>query len=123
QAFVVGEAEREGGKFDFRTALEVLRLEAAFRGEGCSPQASFVYQFEAVARNRLGYDRGLTAMSGDPIYDKDWAEWILFIRHQVGIVDFADLLYVRSEHYQKQRKAQGLESDVPEKPVLFGEKE
>src|SRR5690349_22839637 len=26
QAFVVGESEREGGKFDFRTALEVLRL-------------------------------------------------------------------------------------------------
>ncbi|MGC3972630.1 MAG: hypothetical protein QM775_36385 [Pirellulales bacterium] len=96
QAFVVGEAERDGGKFDFRTALEVLRLEAAFRGEGSSPQASFVYQFESIARNRLGYDRGLEAMSRDPIYDADWAAWILHVRREVGIVDFADLVYTRS---------------------------
>lgn len=123
QAFVVGEAEREGGKFDFRTALEVLRLEAAFRGEGCSPQAAFVYQFEAIARNRLGYDRGLEAMSRDPIYDADWREWILTVRRQIGIVDFADLLYVRSAHFAQARAAQGFEPDGTEKPILFGEKE
>ncbi|MBL9092013.1 MAG: hypothetical protein JNL96_12370 [Planctomycetaceae bacterium] len=123
QAFVVGEAEREGGKFDFRTALEVLRREAAFRGDGSSPAASFVYQFETLARNRLGYDRGLAAMSGDPIYDHAWAEWILSIRHQIGIVDFADLIYLRSDHFQKQRRSQGIEANDGDKPVLFGEKE
>ncbi|MBL9081027.1 MAG: hypothetical protein JNK76_04435 [Planctomycetales bacterium] len=122
QAFVIGETERDGGRFDFRTGLEVLRLEAAFRGEGSTPQASFVYQFEAIARNRLGYDRGLEAMSRDPIYDADWREWILHVRREVGIVDFADLVYVRSAHYAQARRAQGL-ADEPEKPILFGEKE
>jgi hypothetical protein len=123
QTYVVGEAEREGGRFDFRTALEVLRLEAAFRGQGATPQASFVYQFETIARNRLGYDRGLEAVARDPIYDAAWQEWILNVRLQVGVVDFADLLYLRSEHYHKARQAQGLDLDGPEKPILYGEKE
>lgn len=123
QAYVVSESERDGGKFDFRTALDVLRREASFRGEGCSPQASFVYQFESLARNRLGYDRGLEAISRDPIYTPDWSEWILNVRRQIGIVDFADLLYARSEHYLKARRAQGLDLDGPERPILFGEKE
>lgn len=123
QSYVIGEAEREGGRFDFRTALEVLRLEAAFRGQGATPQASFVYQFESIARNRLGYDRGLEAVARDPIYDADWQEWILNVRRQVGVVDFADLLYLRSEHYHKSRQAQGLDLEGPEKPILFGEKE
>ncbi|MCE9606060.1 MAG: hypothetical protein K8U03_14280 [Planctomycetia bacterium] len=123
QTYVVSEAEREGGRFDFRTALEILRLEAAFRGQGATPQASFVYQFESIARNRLGYDRGLEAVSRDPIYDAAWQDWILNVRRQVGVVDFADLLYLRSEHYHKARQAQGFDADGPEKPILFGEKE
>lgn len=123
QTYVIGEAEREGGRFDFRTALEVLRLEAAFRGQGATPQASFIYQFETIARNRLGYDRGLEAVARDPIYDAAWQEWILHVRLQVGVVDFADLLYMRSEHYHKARQAQGLDVDGPEKPILYGEKE
>jgi hypothetical protein len=124
QAFVMSEAEREGGRFDFRTGLEVLRLEAAYRGQGgATPQASFVYQFESIARNRLGYDRGLTAIAGDPIYDSAWSEWILNMRHQIGVVDFADLLYMRSELFLKARQAQGLDLAGPEKPILFGEKE
>jgi len=124
QAFVMSEAEREGGRFDFRTALEVLRLEAAYRGQGgATPAAAFVYQFESIARNRLGYDKGLEAVAGDPIYDADWREWLVTVRRQIGVVDFADLLYLRSEHYYKARQAQGLDAAGPEKPALFGEKE
>jgi len=123
QTYVISEAERDGGRFDFRTALEVLRLEADFRGKGATPQASFVYQFETIARNRLGYDRGLEAVSRDPIYDADWQEWILSVRREVGVVDFADLLYLRSELYHKARQAQGFDLDGPEKPILFAEKE
>ena len=121
QTFVMGEAESERGRFDFRVALEVLEREARYRSEGATPQGVFLYQFECLSRNRLGYDRGLEAISRDPIFDEAWREWILIVRRQVGLVDFADLIYVRSQHYANQRARQGV--TVPEKPVLFGEKE
>ena len=38
------------------------------------------------------------------------------VRRQIGIIDFADLIYVRSEHYRDWR-------GEPEKPILFGRKE
>lgn len=122
QTFVVAEAENERGRFDFSTGLSILEREAAYRAENPSPQGLFVYQFEALCRNRLGYDRGLTAMAQDPMYDQDWRDWILTVRRQIGIVDFAELLYVRSAHYVQTRARQGL-GDQPERPVLFGEKE
>lgn len=120
QAFVVAEAERDKAKFDFFIALQILHKEAKYRAEGCTPQGLFMYQFEAICRNRLGYDAGFEAVSRDPLFDETWREWILTVRRQVGLVDFADLLFVRSELYAKQRRQQGEE---PEKPVLFGEKE
>src|SRR3990170_1103332 len=71
---------------------------------------------EILSRNRLGYDYGLEAVARDPAYDEGWREWILTVRRQVGIVDFADMIYVRSEHYRQQR-------GDPGKPILFGERE
>jgi hypothetical protein len=123
QTFVVAEAERERGRFDFYIALEILEREARYRAEGSSPQGAFLYQFECLCRNRLGYDQGLAAMSRDPIYDEAWSEWILMVRRQVGIVDIADMIYVRSADYVQQRRRQGLDREGPEKSVLFGEKE
>ena len=90
----------------------------SFAARGASPQGLFLYQFETLCRNRLGYDRGLEAMAGDNVYDANWREWILSVRHQVGLIDLGDMLYVRSEHYRKTRA-----QTAPEKPVLFGEKE
>jgi hypothetical protein len=116
QVFVVREAEREEGRFDIRIALEVLEREADYRSKGISLQGVFLYQFETLCRNRLGYDRGLEAIAQDPIYDAGWREWILTVRRQVGIIDIADLIFVRSEHYRT------LKGD-PERPILFGEKE
>lgn len=120
QTFLVREAENEQGRFDLYVALELLAQEAEYRAGTPTPQGSFVFQFEAISRNRLGYDRGLTAMAADPIYDENWREWILTIRRQIGIVDFADLLYVRSELYRLQR---GEQHAQPLPPALFGEKE
>jgi hypothetical protein len=116
QTFVVREAEREEGRLDFRIALEILEREADYRAKGGSVQGTFLYQFEALCRNRLGYDRGLEAMAADPVYDAAWREWILTVRRQVGMIDVADLIYVRSEHYRNLR-------GESERPVLFGEKE
>ncbi|HEX4129479.1 MAG TPA: hypothetical protein VHZ24_05505 [Pirellulales bacterium] len=124
QAFVVAEAERERGRFDFLTALEILEREAQYRADSPTPQGLFIFQFECLCRNRLGYDHGLGAMARDPIYDEAWREWILIVRRQVGLVDFAELLYVRSAHYANQRARKGIvEPEAEDKPALFGEKE
>ncbi len=116
QAFVVEEAEKEEGRFDFRVGLEILEREARYRAAGATLQGIFFYQFETICRNRLGYDRGLNAVAADPAYDEGWREWIITVRRQVGIVDIADLIFVRSEHYRQLR-------GDPGKPILFGEKE
>ena len=116
QSYVIGEGERAEGKFDFRVGLEVLQREAEYRAAGASPQGIFLYQFETLCRNRLGYDRGLDAIAGDDIYSAEWRESILTVRRQIGLIDFSDMIYVRSELYRKNR-------GEAEKPILFGEKE
>ncbi len=116
QTFVVGEGEKPEGKFDFRVGMEILQREAEYRAQSPTPQGLFLFQFETLCRNRLGYDRGLEAIAGDEIYDENWREWILTVRHQIGLVDLGDMLYVRSEHYRQTRGESG-------KAVLFGEKE
>ena len=116
QTYVVSEAEKPEGRFDFRIALEVLQREAEYRAAEPSRQGIFLYQFETLCRNRLGYDRGLGAIADDAIFDKDWREWIMTVRRQVGLVDFSDMVYVRSELYRKTRPD-------ARKPALFGEKE
>ena len=116
QTFVVAEGEKPEGKFDFRVGMEILQREAEYRAQSPTPQGLFLFQFETLCRNRLGYDRGLEAIAGDEIYDENWREWILTVRRQVGLIDLGDMLYVRSEHYRQTR------GEI-EKPVLFGEKE
>ncbi|HWB14204.1 MAG TPA: hypothetical protein VG826_33565 [Pirellulales bacterium] len=123
QTFVIAEAERERGRFDLGIALEILEREARYRTEGATRQGIFLYQFECLSRNRLGYDKGLEAVAGDPMFDDAWREWINTVRRQVGLVDVADMIYVRSVHYVNVRQRQGLDLQGPQKPVLFGEKE
>jgi hypothetical protein len=121
QTYVVQEAENERGRFDMRIAIEILRFEAEYRAAGASPQGAFLYQFEALCRNRLRYDPGLAAMMNDPIYDPDWRSWLETVRRQIGIVELADLIYVRSQHYVNDRRR--IRSSETYEPVLFGEKE
>jgi hypothetical protein len=45
------------------------------------------------------------------------------VRRQVGLVDIADLIYVRSAHYNEQQARLGREADEAPPPVLFGERE
>jgi len=105
QCHVMSEAENDRKRFDMQVALEILEREAAYRSEGISRQGLFFFQLEALSRNRLGYDRGLEAISLDPSYDKPWREWILTVRRQIGIVELADLIYVRSMFHQKRQRA------------------
>ena len=105
QAFVIQEAENERGRFDLRIGLEILRREAEYRAAEPTRQGIFLYQFEALSRNRLGYDRGLEAIARDPAFDATWRDWIRIVRRQIGMVDLADLIYVHSEHYRAARRA------------------
>ncbi len=123
QTYVVSEAESERGRFDLSMALAILAREAHYRAKGATPQGIFLYEFESLSRNRLGYDRGLEAVAGDSLFDAAWRDWVRTVRMQVGLVDFADLIYVRSEHYKRRQEALGGTPVGEDKPVLFGEGE
>jgi len=127
QTFVMREAEEESGRFDVRTALAVLEREAAYRAEGAAPQGLFFYRLECLSRNRIDYTRGLTAVAADPLFDADWKEWIGTVSRQVGLVDLADLVSVRSPEYWRLEKRDALLSGKPDtgpdRAILFGERE
>ncbi len=122
QTHVVSQAEHDTSRFAMEQALLVLEREAKFKAENPSLPALFVFQFEALARNRLGYTQGLAAMAADPFYTEDWQDYILTLRTRLGDVDFADLIYVRSEQFVKERQQLNPEF-MPKFPTLFGAKE
>jgi hypothetical protein len=105
QTFVVEESENARLRFDLRIGLEILRREAEYRADSPTQQGIFLYQFEALCRNRLGYDRGLEAIAFDPAFDENWRDWIRKVRRQIGMVDLADLIYVHSEYYWQRGQA------------------
>jgi hypothetical protein len=61
-------------------------------------------------------------MAGDPFYDAGWKEYILLVRREAGTIDFADLVYLRSQWYVLERRRQEPAYEPPV-PPLFGEKE
>lgn len=121
QAYVIEQAEQEAGRFTMEIALLVLEGEAKYRGNDATAAGLFFFQFEALCRNRLKYDKGLTAISNDPFYDPSWAAWILHLRAQVGLVDLADLLFLASAEYQHRLQLAG-KSCQGKGPFLFDEK-
>ena len=127
QVYVMREAEDDRRRFDLRIALEVLAREAEYRAAGATRQGLFLFQLEVLCRNRLGYDRGLDAMAADPSFTTAWSDWILTVRRQIGIIDLADLIYVRSEYYQqREQRARQDDSTAPDAAIphrLFGLRE
>lgn len=132
QCYVMAEAEDDRSRFDLRVALVVLAREAGYRAEGATPQGLFLFQLEVLSRNRMGYDGGLEAISRDPAYNEAWRNWILTVRRQIGIVELADLIYVRSRFYHERQAAQqgdaavaaAIEAATAEGfPPLFGRQE
>jgi hypothetical protein len=122
QTFVICMTEQEAHRFTMDTGLLILEREAQYRAGQLTPSGLFVYQFETLSRNRLGYDEGLMSMRGDPCYDAVWRDYLEMVRTQVGLVDFADLVYVRSALYvvDERRRDPGYEPPVP---PLFGDKD
>jgi hypothetical protein len=122
QAFVVRSTEDEALRFSFDTALLVLQREAEYRAARITPAGLFVYQFEVLSRNRLRYDDGLSGMAGDPVYDAAWIDFLDTVRAQVGLIDFGELIFLRSELWlqEQRRRDPGFASALA---PLFGEKE
>ena len=104
QTFVMHEAEDEEGRFDLRTALAILERESCYLAESGSPEGLFFYRFECLSRNRLDYMRGLAATAADDMFDTDWKEWIKMVSRQVGLIDLADLIYIRSKEIARRQE-------------------
>ncbi len=122
QTFVMKQADSETSKFTTLVGLQILEREADYKADQPSPSGLFVYQFETLCRNRLGYDYGLDAIGGDPFYDGEWKKFAELVRRQIGIIDFAELVYLRSEFYLSDRRR--LEPAYePSLPPLFAERE
>ncbi len=122
QTFVMQQTEDERKKFSIEIGLLILEREAQYRASEPTPQGLFVYQFETLSRNRLGYDQGLACMRSDAFYDDGWKAYLDMVRRQVGAVDFADLIYVRSQLYTRDQRRSNPDY-APTHAPLFGEKE
>jgi hypothetical protein len=61
-------------------------------------------------------------MRDDPFYDPDWQTYLETVRKQVGLVDFADLVYYRSEAAMMEQRRRDSKFE-PSLPPIFGEKE
>jgi len=124
QSFIVASAEGDSTRFDMSTALLILERLAGYMSGSPTRPGLFIYQFECIARNRLGYDAGLKAAADDAFFDGDWKTWINRVRGLLGTTDFADLIYLRSaEHVELARRAMGDPGRQPEYVILFGRSE
>ena len=137
QTYVVSKGEEDRTKFDGTTAFLILeRLAGYMTGDrpvisearevddAPSRRGLFLYQFETLARSRLGYSAGLTAAAADPFYDEAWSNWIKTLRRVIGEVDFAELLYRRSGWFlELKRRAEGDRDATVPFDLLFGEAE
>jgi hypothetical protein len=104
------------------TALQVLEAEARYRSGEPTRPGLFVFEFEVLSRNKLGYDEGLTSIAQDSFFDEAWRDYMETVRRNVGEIEFADLVYVRSDWYVKdQMRLDPTPREFP--PTLFGEKE
>ncbi|MHC2070502.1 hypothetical protein ACYFX5_23770 [Bremerella sp. T1] len=123
QTFIVESSEDDRGRFDFQTGLEILKLEVKLRAEHATPQSLFLYQFETICRHRLKYDQGFAAMATDPMFDEHWRRFLEINRRRIGLIDIADMIYTRSEHYITQQIRRGGKMPGSDFPPLFGERE
>jgi hypothetical protein len=122
QSFTMQQTEDERKRFSIDIGLLILEREAQYRAGAPTAAGLFVYQFEALSRNRLGYDEGLLCLAADAFYDADWKAFLGMVHRQVGVVDFADLVYLRSQYYVTDQRRQSADYEPPVVP-LFGEKE
>ncbi|HQZ65849.1 MAG TPA: hypothetical protein PLY87_12260 [Planctomycetaceae bacterium] len=130
QTFVVQRAEDDESRFEQIIALEILEREAAYRAKSPTPAGLFVFQFECITRNRLGYTEGLKAMAGDPLCSDDWTRWIIRLSSELGGRELAEVVYLASQHFNNRRVSQRAPKPGETEPaaavkipLLFGDQE
>lgn len=130
QTFVIQRAEDDESRFEQIVALKILESEAAYRARNPAQSGMFVYQFECIARNRLGYTDGLKAMALDPLYSDEWTRWIESLINELGSRELSEVIYLASQHYRNLRKTRSGQrgddtgTNPPSEPVmLFGNQE
>jgi hypothetical protein len=122
QRFVMKQSEDDHRKLTFSVALLILEREATYKAESPTAPGLFIYQFEAITRNKLGYEDGLNAMAEEPFFNTEWRANASMIRRQIGMVEFSELVYLRSETYIQDMQRHNPEF-VPSLQPLFSEKE
>ena len=106
QAFVIRQAEEEKQRFPMADGAAGAGTRGRVPGRAADQPGLFVYQFETIARNRLGYIDGLAAMAADPLYDADWRATSTSSAGRSATSTSRDLVYLRSELYvTEQRRA------------------
>jgi len=125
QTYIIARAEDDTTRFDALIGYQVLESEAAYRAaDNVAPAGLFLFQFECLARNRLGYEDGMRAMVQDPLYDDVWREWMTRLRLQLGTAELSELIYRRSEFaVEEKRRAERDPLWQPSVPILFGVRE
>ena len=130
QTFVIQRAEDDESRFEQVIALRILESEAAYRARNPTPSGMFVYQFECIARNRLGYAEGLRAIAMDPLYSDDWTRWIVRLSNDLGGKELAEVVYLASRYFHNRRTTRSTQKTVesegnaaPAPAVLFGDQE
>lgn len=125
QTYIVARAEDDTTRFDALIGYQVLEYEAAYRAaDNVASAGLFLFQFECLARNRLGYEDGMRAMVQDPLYDDVWREWMTRLRLQLGTTELCELIYRRSEFaVEEKRRAERDPLWQPTVPILFGVRE
>ncbi|MCA9034144.1 MAG: hypothetical protein KDA91_03385 [Planctomycetaceae bacterium] len=124
QAFVMSRAEDDVSRFEQLIALQILEHEAEYRTKNPVKAGMFIFQFECVARNRLGYNDGLLAISRDPIYDEPWKTWIMNLRRDLGARELSEMVYAASAYYTRlQQGAFRSDNGATERVHLFGDQE
>jgi len=120
QTCVMSTAEEDKARFDLSIALQILEREAEYLSNDPKPAGLFIFQFECISRNRIGYDSGLTAIADDPFYNQEWREWVLMVKRNLGARDFADFVYLYSEFALGEHRRQKRDDQaIFDRPILF----
>ncbi|MDB4637390.1 hypothetical protein OAF24_00665 [bacterium] len=120
QTCVMSAAEEDKARFDLPIALQILEREAEYLCGEPKPAGLFIFQFECISRNRIGYEAGLTAISEDPFFSQDWREWVKMVKRSLGTRNFSDFIYLYSEFaLGEHRRQQRDEEATLDRPMLF----
>ncbi|MBY0587988.1 hypothetical protein K2X85_12480 [bacterium] len=122
QAFVLSQSESDNNRLTFEQATLILEREATYRATEPTPAGLFVFQIEALSRNRLGYMEGLRRMAADGAFDDDWVAYFDVVRSQLGVRELPELVFVRSVSFVLEKRREEPDYEPPF-AILFGEKE